>query len=203
MALVKLLANLNKIGLCIMIATITVGLEGCTESKEDDPEIGCEFYSLWKSEYRMAVAPDGETVKVDVQVPKPFVYGTTHKLKGYDYLLNCPAFIEGHVLTYEYEPESFTYYSDDIVNLVPSADGNKYLLPNDDMIEAGVTTLDNATEFDYKWIHVSVAEDAVTIKVEPNDTGEYRNVTLLFLLEKKDYDLFNNVIEIMQLAKAG
>ena len=71
------------------------------------------------------------------------------------------------------------------------------------MIEAGVTTLDNATEFDYKWIHVSVAEDAVTIKVEPNDTGEYRNVTLLFLLEKKDYDLFNNVIEIMQPAKAG
>ena len=84
-------------------------------------------------------------VKLDVQVPKPFVYGTTHKLKGYDYLLNCPAFIEGHVLTYEYEPESFKYYSDDIVNLVPSADGNKYLLPNDDMIEAGVTTLDNAT----------------------------------------------------------
>lgn len=197
------LRSIKRFLAMLTVATFAVGLSGCTESKEDDPEIGCVFYSLWKSEYRMAVAPDGETVKVDVQVPRPFVYGTTHKLKGYDYLLNCPAFIEGHVLTYEYEPESLTYYSDDIVNLVPSTDGNKYLLPNDNMIEAGVTTLDNATDFDYKWIHVSVAEDAVTIKVEPNNTGEYRNVTLLFLLEKKDYDLFNNVIEIMQPAKAA
>ena len=197
------LTTAKRIFAMLPIALLALGLGGCSESKEDDPEIGCEFYSLWKSEYRMAVAPDGETVKVDVKVPRPFVYGTTHKLKGYDYLLNCPAFIEGHVLTYEYEPESFTYHPDDIVNLVPSTDGNKYLLPNDNMIGVGVTTLDNATEFDYKWIHVSVAEDVVTIKVEPNDTGEYRNVILLFLLEKKNYDLFNNVIEIMQPAKAA
>lgn len=202
MALIYILTKVKATVFSIVVMMITFGLIGCTE-KEDLDINGDEFFPLLTGQVRQTVNAEGGTMQVKVQIPKPFVYGTTSQLPRYEEEVNHIAFKKFNKLTYHYYPEEFTYHSDDIVNLVPSADGDRFLVPTEAMLAAGVTTLDNATEFDYKWIHVSVAEDAVTITAEPNDTGEYRNIILLFLLDSKDVFYFNNVIEIMQPAKAA
>lgn len=195
-----------------LIASITffVGLSGCKESEEDDLILNSGFESIWKGEHRLVADVTGETIEVEVNISTPFVYGTIHELPEYQRLLEDDNYQKFHRIIYDYDPLTFEYHSDDIVNLItPDYFGSGYIpyyderfvIPCESMLEAELTILNDENEFDYQWSHVLISNDKVTVTVEPNITDENRTIYLLFL--RKEYGYVNNIIEIMQPGKAA
>lgn len=170
-----------KLYLIAMIPLSIIVVGGCKENREDDLILNSGFESIWKGEYRLVADASGETIEVEVNLPTPFIYGTIHELPNYQLLLEDIRYQKFHQIIYDYDPLTFEYHSDDIVNLItPDFWGRGYIpyyderfvIPCEGMLETELTILNDVNEFDYQWIHVSVSNEKVAVTVEPNTTGK-------------------------------
>lgn len=172
-------------------------LSGCND---DDVVVGEPFYHLFTENYRPLMECGGGCVEVPIHEKLrdgncQFLFGTVDSFEGFDDIVF--EYSHGHnrdFLWNWYDPEDFAFHSADVVNLIPG-DG-RYSRLTEGMKKSGVEVLENATEFDYQWIHAKVGADDVRIDVAPNQTGTDRHVILLF---NHPYPyLFVNMIEVRQ-----
>lgn len=186
-----------KFVFAIMMAFLLPVFCGCND---DDTVVGEPFYHLFTENYRPLIECGGGFVEVPIHEKLhdgncQFLFGTVDSFEGFDDIVF--EYSHGHnrdFLWNWYDPEDFAFHSADVVNLIPG-DG-RYSRLTEGMKKAGVEVLENATEFDYQWIHAKVGTDDVRIDVAPNRTGSDRHIILLF---NHPYPyLFVNMIEVRQ-----
>lgn len=195
-----------KLRLFFILSIIWQGFSSCDESPKEY-EIGKYewFYYMFPDNFRPLVDVDGGKAVVPVHemsIKKGyrFLFGTMHEPDWFSRVVED--FSSGQTRCFLWpgadDPENFDFHSTDLINLCTDK-STSWSQVTDEMIAAGAEVIENATEFDYQWIHVAVGAENVHIDVAPNPTGVDRQIILLF--DGDEPWLFNNMIEVRQLGE--